>query len=86
MRQCISCREKKTKQELFRIVRTPEGNIVADMDTRGKLPGRGAYLCKNLVCFENAKKKKVLERAFETKIDEYVYELIQKGITEVING
>lgn len=85
MRQCIACREKKYKQDLFRVVRTPEGNIVADMDSRGKLPGRGAYLCKNMGCFEQAKKRKVLDKALETRISDDVYESIKEGLTKIID-
>ena len=28
MRQCCGCREMKSKKEMFRIIRTPEGDIV----------------------------------------------------------
>jgi predicted RNA-binding protein YlxR (DUF448 family) len=86
MRQCIACRERKVKQELFRVVRTPEGNIVADMGTKGKLPGRGAYLCKDIACFENARKRKVLEKAFQTKIEDVIYESIKEGIVKESDG
>ena len=41
MRQCIGCREMKSKKELLRILRTPEGQFV--IDATGKKNGRGAY-------------------------------------------
>jgi|TARA_B100001750_G_C15507896_1_gene601627 predicted RNA-binding protein YlxR (DUF448 family) len=34
-----------------RIVRTAQDNL--DIDTNGTLAGRGAYLCKNVDCWEN---------------------------------
>ena len=43
MRQCVGCREMKPKKELIRVVRSPEGQV--SLDFKGKLPGRGAYLC-----------------------------------------
>ena len=43
-RTCIITKEKLPKQELIRVVRTPEGSVV--VDTTGKLNGRGAYLKK----------------------------------------
>ena len=30
MRMCLGCNEMKPKKELIRVVRTPEGEIVAD--------------------------------------------------------
>ena len=41
MRSCLVTRERLPKQELIRVVRTPEGNVV--VDTTGKVNGRGAY-------------------------------------------
>lgn len=51
-RSCVACGQKRPKRELVRIVRTPQGQVVADPS--GKLPGRGAYLCKALPCWEKA--------------------------------
>ena len=49
-RTCIGCREVEAKRELLRIVRTPEGRVVAD--PTGKQAGRGAYLHKERECWE----------------------------------
>ena len=46
MRSCIVTKEKLPKQELIRVVRTPEGNVIVDLT--GKANGRGAYLKKDL--------------------------------------
>ncbi len=43
LRTCISCRETKSKRELLRVVRTPDGHVL--IDATGKKSGRGAYLC-----------------------------------------
>ena len=42
LRQCIGCGEMKPKKELVRIIKTPEGEIIADMT--GKQNGRGAEI------------------------------------------
>ena len=47
MRSCVVTKEKLPKGELLRIVKTPEGNILADVS--GKLNGRGAYIKKILL-------------------------------------
>lgn len=66
MRQCVGCNTMFDKKELVRVVRTPEGNIT--LDFKGKMNGRGAYLCKNPECLVKAGKNKGLERAFKMSI------------------
>ena len=50
-RTCIGCRTVQSKRELMRIVRTPEGAVVAD--PTGKKNGRGTYIHKTRECFES---------------------------------
>jgi predicted RNA-binding protein YlxR (DUF448 family) len=69
LRTCIACRETKSKRELLRIVRTPEGQIL--LDPGGKKSGRGAYLCARFSCWQKALKVRkpgercLLESEFE---------------------
>ena len=72
MRQCAGCREMKQKNEMVRVVRSPEGEI--SLDFRGKAPGRGAYLCPDAACLKRAIKSRALERAFETAIPTEIYD------------
>lgn len=78
MRSCVVTREKLPKQELLRIVRTTDGNVVGDIS--GKINGRGAYIKKDIEVLEKAKKSKILERQLETTISDEVYEEIKKII------
>ena len=71
-RTCIGCNSKKSKKELIRIVKDKEGNI--QIDRTGKLPGRGAYICDDVSCLDKAIKSKRLEKTFETKIEDKIYE------------
>lgn len=66
LRTCVQCRQVRSKRELIRIVRTPQGTI--EMDERGKAPGRGAYLCRNRTCWEGALRQGRLEHALKTKL------------------
>lgn len=66
MRTCVSCRTSKPKRELLRVVRTPDGHV--QLDASGKKAGRGAYLCAQLGCWENALKRKRLESEFDVVI------------------
>ncbi len=68
MRQCVGCRQSRDKRELIRIVRTPEGEIKTDL--KGKMNGRGAYLCKDSECLAKAFKNKGLERALGVAVPE----------------
>ena len=47
MRMCSVTREKFPKQELIRIVKTPEEEVKIDLT--GKLNGHGAYIKKDLM-------------------------------------
>ena len=78
LRTCIITKEQLPKKELLRIVRTKEGNVI--VDETGKINGRGAYIKKDINALNLEKKKKILERALEVKIDDTVYEEIEKII------
>lgn len=72
VRQCVGCRVQKPKNELLRVVRSPEGTV--SLDARGKAPGRGAYLCRCADCLKRAGKSRALERALGVSLPEEVLE------------
>lgn len=74
MRQCTGCREMKPKRELIRVVRAPDGGI--SLDFKGKAPGRGAYVCRDMQCLKKAIKSRALERAFDVSIPQEVYDAL----------
>lgn len=78
MRSCVVTKEKLPKAELLRVVRTPDGNILADIT--GKLNGKGAYIKKDIEVLEKAKKSKVLERILEVNIPNAIYDEISEII------
>lgn len=78
LRTCVVIKESLPKQELLRIVRTPEK--VVKVDETGKLNGKGAYIKKDLAVLEKAMKSKILEKRLECKIEESVYEEIRNII------
>lgn len=71
MRSCVVTKERCAKQDLIRVVRTPDGNVV--VDTTGKLNGRGAYLKKDKSVFEKARSSKILDRILEINVPDEVY-------------
>lgn len=72
MRSCVVTREKYPKNELIRVVRTPEGNVI--IDPTGKANGRGAYLKKDTEVFEKAKKSKVLNKQLEIEVPDSIFD------------
>lgn len=78
LRTCVVSKETLPKQELLRIVRTPEGDVV--VDEVGRVNGRGAYLKKDLEVLEKAIKTKALAKKLECEISDSVYENIRKII------
>ena len=83
-RQCVGCREMKNKRDLIRVVRSPEGTI--SLDFKGKLPGRGAYVCPDPACLAKARKSRALERAFETAFPAEVYDQLERQMGEGGDG
>lgn len=81
MRQCIGCREMKSKKEMLRIVRTPEGELV--LDATGKKNGRGAYVCYDSSCLEKAVKSKGLERSLKVTVSQEIYENLKKELESI---
>lgn len=78
LRTCTITKEKLPKQELIRVVRTPEGKI--EIDLTGRLNGHGAYLKKDLSVIELAKKKKLLNRVLETEVPDEIFEQLENII------
>ena len=80
MRMCVGCRTMRPKRELIRVVRNNEG--VMSIDTKGKAPGRGAYLCPEVACLEKAIKSRAIERALEQKVEPTLVETLKLALRE----
>lgn len=80
LRRCVATMTQVPKKDLFRIVRTPEGEVKVDLT--GKANGRGAYLLKSIEAVEIAQKKGALSRALECQIPTVVYDEIRALIQD----
>ena len=78
-RMCIGCRKMFPKNSLLRFVST-DGTVEADIS--GKKQARGAYICKNNICIDAAKKKKALSKHFKMPVSDSIYDEAK----EYING
>lgn len=79
MRQCVGCGEMKDKREMIRVIKTAENEII--LDNTGKKNGRGAYLCADSGCLEQARKSKGLERSLKMAIPQEIYEQLAKEMS-----
>ncbi|MCH3963984.1 MAG: YlxR family protein [Clostridium sp.] len=77
-RMCLGCMEMKPKRELIRVVRNKEGEVFVDLT--GKKNGRGAYICKDIMCLEKAFKNKRLQKNLEADIDNELYNKLKDEI------
>lgn len=78
LRTCIVTKEKLPKQELIRVVRTPDKEIIIDETLRAN--GRGAYLKKDLEVFEKAKRTKALNKALEVEVPDTLFEKLKNYV------
>jgi hypothetical protein len=56
----------KPKRELIRIVINQTGDVA--LDPTGKKPGRGAYVCRNRTCIEQAVQAHRLEKGLRAAV------------------
>lgn len=71
-RKCVVTNEVLPKESLFRVVKSPTGEVLLDMSYKAN--GRGAYIKKDADVIETAKKKKVLDRSLGIEVPDEVYE------------
>lgn len=80
IRKCMGCNAQKEKTELVRIVHSPDGEI--SVDFTGKKNGRGGYICRDAKCLSSVIKSRRLEKIFEKKIPDSVYDALEKEFSK----
>ena len=68
VRTCVFCGLKAAKRDLMRIVSSPDGRI--EVDSVGRLNGRGAYLCAECRSEPETLRRGRLEHSLKTGITE----------------
>lgn len=79
-RQCLGCNAHKPKNELLRVVRTPDGS--AELDFTGKRSGRGAYICRDVACLKKARKSKRIDRSLDITVPDEVYDKMERELAD----
>src|SRR5699024_11352822 len=67
LRKCLVTQELKPKEDLIRLVKTKDNEIL--IDPTGKVNGRGAYLSYNKDVILKAQEENKLAQAFKMKIN-----------------
>ncbi len=80
IRKCVATQIQLEKNELIRVVRTPEKSVI--IDHTGKANGRGAYLKRSLEAIEIAQKKKILNRALNVEVEDKIFEELRGLVNE----
>lgn len=78
MRRCVITKEQLPKNELIRVVRTPDNEVV--IDSNGKQNGRGAYLKKDIEVIEKAYRNKILNKHLEVIIPDKIFEELKEMV------
>ena len=78
-RRCVGCGRTGAQRELVRFV-VREGSL----QPGAREPGRGAYTCRSLACFERAVAHRAFSRALRTNVR--VDPALARLYTERING
>jgi predicted RNA-binding protein YlxR (DUF448 family) len=79
VRHCAGCGRRAPQRELLRFA-AREGVLVAGR----KVPGRGAYTCRNLACFERAAERGMFARVLRQQVR--VGPELRRLYTDVANG
>ena len=67
-RMCLVCRVLKTRDQLFRLVKSKEdGSFLPNAE--GRLPGKGIYFCRTGDCLQRMQKERRLRRQLLDKLD-----------------
>jgi predicted RNA-binding protein YlxR (DUF448 family) len=62
----VGCQQTHPSEQLIRLVCSQTGEVLLDM--YGKLPGRGAYLCPQRSCAEQAVQRRRIQAAFRREV------------------
>ncbi|MFC5369881.1 YlxR family protein [Arcanobacterium bovis] len=66
-RTCIGCRKKDVSSQMFRLKAVTSGTqLRARIDQFSDIPGRGAWIHKDSLCFTQASKRRAFLAAFRT--------------------
>ena len=83
-RRCVACMQDHNGSDMIRIVRTREDE--AEFDAGGKMPGRGAYICRNAQCVKKALQQGRIFKSLKIRPMEGAADALLERIAKEIEG
>tara|TARA_Y100001968_G_scaffold62688_1_gene53436 strand:- start:94 stop:369 length:276 start_codon:yes stop_codon:yes gene_type:complete len=81
LRRCVACKKILDRKYLLKVTRDSQSGVVLF-----KGMGRSAYLCPTESCIEEAWKRKRLQKALRCKVNESVFNMLQKQLNTCIDS
>ena len=75
LRRCVTCRSLLDRQQLWRVIRLAHGGLALDQGM-----GRSAYLCRDLTCLEEARRRKKLQKALRCQVADSIYAALEQRL------
>ncbi len=76
LRRCVACRQLLDRQQLWRVIRDHKDGVVLD-----KGMGRSAYLCPKKNCFDEAHRRKRLQKTLRCQVPSKVIKVLQDRLS-----
>ena len=80
LRRCVSCKKVLDRKFFFKVTKDFQNGVVLS----GGM-GRSAYVCPTESCFEEALKRKRLQKALRCDIHSSVFNMLQKQLNTCID-
>ncbi len=75
LRRCVACKKVLNRKYLLKVTKDFQNGVIL-LDGMG----RSAYLCPTESCFEEATKRKRLQKALRCEIQPSVFKMLQKQL------
>jgi len=75
LRRCVACRQLLDRSTLLRVIRDHKNGVLLDNGM-----GRSAYLCPSEACFEEARRRKKLQKSLRCQISEEFMKALQERL------
>ena len=81
LRRCVACKKVLDRKFLLKVTRDFQNGVVLSGGV-----GRSAYLCPTKACFEEALKRKRLQKALRCDINSSILNMLQKQLNTCIDS
>ena len=81
LRRCVACKRVLDRKLLLKVTRDFQNGVVLSGGV-----GRSAYLCPTEACFEEALKRKRLQKALRCNLHSSIFNMLQKQLNTCIDS